>query len=824
MLMRLAWTELRREIRTAELKLVALAVILAVACISSISFFSERLINGVNQQAAELLGGDLVLNSASPLSASLENIIEKHNVTSIQQIMFPSVVRVQNHYVLVSVKVVAEGYPLRGSVVTETMTRQTTDHGTPKAGTVWLAPTALALLHAKLGDQVKLGSAELTIAAKLIKEPDRTSNWLGVAPRVFLNQADLPKTQIIQPGSRVHYQTLFKGTAKQIAELQRELKPNLAADQSLQGVKEGRPMLRDLIQRISRYVHLAALLNVLLAGIAIAITVQRYTERHYDTSALLRCMGLSRWQVLGVTTWQWFIVGIVAGIIGCVVGFVLQTVLSYVFAHLINVELSVGNFKPMLISMTITLSLLLGFTMPRLLQLGRVPPLRILQRQLLPMPSSALALYGAGLGVLFLLCWQLTGDLHQSVMVLYALGLFVIVIFALTWAVIQMVYRLRHNMPLKISMGLTQLYQHRLKNNVQVICFGSVFTVLLVLTLVRNDLMSTWKNQLDPTAPNYFLMNIQPQQGTAVKTFLKEAQLPHSRIYPMIRGRLVERNGQPIRETLTVKQGQVRALHRELNLTYAEMLPNGNHLVKGKWWDDKDEAMISVEEGLAERLGLALGDRLGFQIGPDRVTATIKNFRHLRWDSMQPNFYVVFQPKSLETHTATLLLSFYLPAGKEAILAKLLQQFPNVSLLDIAAILDQMRVVINKMTWGILYILMFSLAVGILVFIATLRSSLDERIRESALLKALGAPHHLIRGILMTEWFCLGTLAGLFAAIGATIMAAIFSARVIGIDYHTDWRFFVISPAVGWLLLSLLAKFNTRLLYTTPPSRVLNSS
>ena len=798
MKLKLALTLLKRQRYNKALQLLMTALILAVTCISSISFFSERLLHAVNDQAAELLGADLVVNSAVPIPTAFIESAHRLECQTTQTLLFPSVLQRQQQFVLASIKAVNKGYPLRGelsiAIRDEILPRQ----APPDPGTIWVAPSVLALLHAKVGDSVQLGAKNFKIVATLVREPDRTSHWFSVAPRVFMNSTDLAATQIIQPASRVRYQLMIKGSKEAITQLHEVLAPQLTLRQSLSRVSEGRPILRDVIKRVSHYVHLAALLNVLLAGIAIAMTVQHYTVEHYDTTALLRSLGLSRWTVLQIFAWQWVSLGGIATVIGCSLGWGLQLVLDACFASLINVQLPALSLKPIWIAIALTYALLLGFASPRLLQLGRVAPMRVLQRQLLPLPTSALGIYGMALAVLLAMCWWLTNNLNQSVMVLYSLVLFGLVVGSVTWLCLKSLVWLSPRKILSVRLGLQRLHRHSLSNVTHVICFAAVFAVLLVLTLIRHDLMHAWQAQLDPTAPNYFLINIQQDQRQAIEDFFTEQKLERSAIYAMIRGRLVERNEQPIAETLTPQQQQVRALHRELNLTWAQSLPAGNRITQGHWWDAQDSTpQISVEQGLAQRLGLALGDRLGFDLGGELIHATVTNFRDLRWDSMQPNFYVIFQPQQLQNQPATLLLSFYLPPGRETVLAQLLQRFPNISLIDMAMILQQVRDILNKITLALLYILMFSLSVGVLVLLAASLTTRAERQQENRLLQKLGAHQGLIRSIARVEWSCLNFLSTLLAVMGASLMAALAADRLLGIPFHFNLWIWLLPPILA---------------------------
>ncbi|MHB0775684.1 ABC transporter permease [Halomonas sp. WWR20] len=818
---------LRRDMRAADVRALFLALALAVAASTMIGFFLDRIDRALTRQAGQLLGGDLVLEQGSPFDVSLRHEFESAGLMTSTQVDLVSMLSHEQAFQPVSVKVVDDAYPLYGQVrITRDQGEEVVAHG-PPPGTLWAAPRLAGLLDVAVGDQVRIGSATLTLDAFIQREPDQQAGFASFNPRVMMNRSDLEATELIRPGSRVEYELLARGAPSALAAVENRLQALEAQGVRIQDVREDRPRLGSALARAEKYLSLAGLAAVLLAGVAVAMATRRYVDRHLDTAALLRCFGGTQRQLAQLFSLQLLWLAMAASLIGALLGLVGQAGLLTLLTRFLPLELPPPGPLPLLMGVLTALAVLVGFAGPTLLRLQRVSALKVLRRELDPLPASAWAVVAAASLVFAALLWLYSGDLALSAGLL-AGGL---VALSLLWllgrGLLAGVLRLAQALPgngaagagrgQALRLGARQLARRRQASLGQLLAFAVTFAAMAMIALVRGDLLTTWQAQLPENTPNYFAINIQPAEREPFNALLEGRTDEPSVLYPMVRGRISAINGEPPRDAVPEEQRDANALRRELNLTWRDSLPEGNRLVAGAWFDTLPEAdaetaaaPISMELGLAERLGLSLGDQLAFTIGSQEVTGEITSLRSLDWESFKPNFFVIFPPGVLERFGHSYITAFHLEEDRQALVSELVQQFPGISLLNVDAILEQVRDLLAQVTRAVEFVLGFVLLAGISVLYAAMTASRPMRAHESALLRAFGAGNRLISHIQAAEFGLLGLVSGLMGALLAEAAAAGVYLGWLGMAPRWHWGMWLIMPLGGALIIGVIGHLLSR--------------
>lgn len=818
----LALKLLIREGRAGELRILLAALIIAVASLTAINVYIEKVNKGLSSQAAELLGGNLILTSTTLLPKQWQQYAQQLQLKTSIQTLFQTVALAGDRLQLIDVKAVDSNYPLYGTVKIIPAFKQIK---IPAENTIWVDANILKLLNVKLNDKVTIGIAKFAITSAIDYEPDAQGNWFTIAPRVLMNRADLAKTKIIQPGSRVTYRLALKGDTSAINQFASWITPQLNANQKLSTAESVRPELNTNIQKINQYLNLAIIICVLLTGIAIAVCSRYYIQRHFNTSALLRCFGLPQHQILYIYLTQLLILSLLASAIGCLLGYLLQFILINLMSTWIKFNLSSIGVKPFAFSMIAGVIILLGFAIPQFLVLKNVSPLQLLRQEILPKsPSSVFSLGIAIVAITILLRW-ITQDTYLTLLLLCGFAFVIAALYACAYGLIKGVRLLSDHTLMPWRHGLANLARRAQSNTVQLIAFGLVIMVMLLIMLIRNDLINTWRAQLPANAPNYFAINIQPEEVPSVNRLLKQFGINDSVIYPMVRGRLIALNKIPIKQAVPAEASNNNALNRELNLTWTMQLPIDNHIVTGSWWQqtDKGSFLVSMEAKLAQDLGIKLKDELTFQIGEQIVNAKVHSLRTVNWDSLHPNFFMIFPVGILDNLPATYITSFYVAPNRHDLLIKIVQQFPNLTIIDIAALVQQIRNIMDRLIIVVQYLLIFILLGGISVLYAALKSNANERLYESALLRTLGASRKYINTALTIEFVTLGLLAGFLGALGAVVMAAVLAVKI----FHLNWQFagwpFLIGPLTGGILVGGLGLLGTRRVLQIAPLNILRN-
>ncbi|UGQ45258.1 ABC transporter permease [Massilia endophytica] len=779
-----------RDWRAGQLRFLLVALIVAVAALSAAGFFIDRLRSGLNRDAHQLLGADLVVNADQPVAQAWREEARRRGLLIAETAIFPSMAQAgagdAAQSVLASLKAVSDGYPLRGALKITTDPSQAIDSvGTPARaipapGTVWLDANLLGALNVKVGGELRLGEKVFRVAQLIATEPDRGTGFLNFAPRVMLPLSDLPATKLVQDGSRVSYRLLLAapapsdaGALRAYGEWLREtIKRGNIKGVRIDSLEDGRPEMRATLERADRFLSLVGLLSAMLAAVAVAMAARRFMMRHLDACAMLRCLGLTQNQVTAIYLIEFLLVGLAGSLLGVLAGFGSHYVLLEMLGRLVSADLPPPTVLPALQGLATGMLLLAGFALPPVLQLRNVPHNRVIRREQGAPQPAALATYGLGLASFTaLLLWQ-AGDLQLALYTalgfLGAFGLFALA----GWLGLASLKSLRGVFNHQgWRFAVTSLQRRPGATVVQVVSLALGLMALLLLTVVRGDLMTAWRSATPPDAPNHFIINIQPDQKEAIAGRLRKAGVAEIPLYPMIRGRLVAVNGKAVTAD-TYTDDRARGLAaREFNLSTMTEPPAQNRIVQGRWYSDAPgSAEASVEEGLARTLRLKLGDTMRFDIAGSPVEAKITSLRKLEWGSMRVNFFVIINPAAMADTPQTWITSFHLPKQSAGTGNALSRDFPNLTVVDVGSVLRQIQAVLDQVIQAVEFLFAFTLASGVLVLYAALMGSQDERTREAGLLRALGATRRQLSQAQLIEFLLVGSLAGGLAASGAAAM------------------------------------------------------
>ncbi|NNT92795.1 ABC transporter permease [Stutzerimonas nitrititolerans] len=826
-LVALALRQLLRDGRAGELHVLFFALLIAVAASTSIGYFGARLNDAMLLRATEFLGADLVLNGSEPATPAQIEAGNRLQLDHAQVVEFSSVIATDDNLQLSSVKAASDSYPLRGQLRSAAAPYQAEEPGPgPQPGEAWAEARLFAALNLNIGDIIEVGSEPLRLTRVLTYEPDRVGDFYSLTPRVLMHLDDLAATGVVQPGSRVRYRELWRGPAADLERYRQAVEADLQPHQRLETAKDGNRQIGGALGRAEQYLNLASLAAVLLAGVAVALSASRFAARRFDASALLRCLGLSRREALGLYALQLGLLGLIASLAGALLGWAAQHGLFFLLRNLVVSEVPPATFWPALSGIATGLVALAGFALPPLAALGRVPPLRVLRRDMLPIPPSSWLVYGAALLALGLIMWRLSLDLKLTLALIGGGLLATLLLGGLLLAALKGLRRLLAGASLPWRLGLGQLLRHPLAAAGQSLAFGLILLAMALIALLRGELLDTWQEQLPADAPNHFVLNVLPADRDAFNERVQALSTSSVPLYPVVPGRLVAINGEPVRQLVSKESQGERAVRRDLSLTWAEELPADNHLTAGSWWQQGSAAElpgVSVEAELAESLQLQLGDRLSFTVGGLTRDVTVTSLREVNWDSFQPNFYMIFEPGTLQDMPTTYMTSFHLPPGRDRELVQLARDFPSATLLQVEALLGQLRSILAQVSLAVEYVLLFVLAAGLAVLFAGLQATLDERIRQGALLRALGADRALLLKARRTEFGLLGATSGLLAALGCELVSALLYQFVFNLRWQPH-PWLLLLPLVGALLVGGAGVLGTRRALNASPLNVLRES
>ncbi|HTY48063.1 MAG TPA: FtsX-like permease family protein [Steroidobacteraceae bacterium] len=817
----LALRLLAREWRSGELGVLLLALATAVAALTGVGFLVGRVQGAMQQQATQVLAADIRLSAPEPLAQAYFEEAARRGLRTARIESMLSVVFRGDASQLANIEAVSAGYPLRGTltVAGEPFAAGTPTQAIPAPGEAWPSSKLLAAVGGAVGDTLAIGAASLRVTRVLISRPDQGSNLSDLAPALILNARDVPATQLVQPGSRVSYSALFAGPHAAIEDFKAWLHAHKRPAERLRDLADASPQLHNAVDRAGRFLMLASLVSVLLCCIAVAMSARQYVRRHLDGVALMKTLGATRAFALGVSLTQLLAVALVAALLGSAVGYLAQAWVLYVVRDLLATELPPATLAPLGMGFLACLAVLAGFAAPPLLQLARVPPLRVLRRDVGPPPPLVLAAFGPALAAIVALVYWAVGDGRLTLQFLAGLAGFLALLAAAGWLLVWLCGRLRGRVGVAWRYGLANLARRRADSIVLIMTFGAGLMVLLLLGLVRTDLEQDWRRSLPADAPNYFFVNIPPDERADFTAALAGAGAHLTRMLPMLRGRLTAINGRQVEDMhFRDAQGE-RFSSREQNVTWAAELGDDNRIVAGRWWDARAHGrrLVSLSTEFQQSLGLRVGDEVGFDIGGESFAATVASIRKVKWDSFRPNFFVVFAPGVLDGAAGTYLTSAYFHPADGHVLARLAHRFPSVSIFDLDDLLAQVRSVVDKAMLAVQSVFAFTLFAGITVLLAAVQASREERRFESAMLRTLGATGATVRRGVLAEFVALGLAAGLLAAAGATLAGAFVATRVLQLPYGADARVFLLGILGGAVLVGASGWLATRSVIARPP-------
>ncbi|MGR9071491.1 MAG: ABC transporter permease [Gammaproteobacteria bacterium] len=820
--MRLALRLLYRDGRSGELTILILALIIAVTGSTAISLFADRLSRTMTKQAAEFLAADLVITSPSVLPSFWKDKADELNLQKSWTAEFSSVLIENDEMLLAGVKAAEKSYPLRGYLKTavDDGNADRIEHSGPGIGEAWVERRVLSALKLELGDELQVGEKRLRIARIVTYEPDKRGDLYSLSPRVMISAGDLYATEVLQPGSHVHYFFHFAGDAEALKAFSRWAKPRLNPSQRLMDIHEDRPEIGTALKRAERYLGLSSIVVVLISGVAIAMATRRYTERHFNATAILRCLGCRQSEILALYCYQFTALGTAASLVGCLSGWFAQEWLFHLLKNLLPQAVSNPGPMAVLFGFATGMATLFGFAFPPLLRLRGVSPLRVFRRELEPLPSSAWMVYGLAMSVIAALVWRYTGD-PQMTFSIVGVGLAAVAVLgALVYFLLAACRGLLPGLNLTWRFGLQGLIKQPEASISQILAFAITAVAMLLSFSVRTDLLEDWQAQLPENAPNHFVLNIFPEQLEEFRKDLSGQGIEGNRYYPIVRGRLVKINGEPVQRIVSKDSTGEQATHRDLSLTWSGVLPEENKIVRGQWTTE-EQRRVSIEQRLAESLKVDIGDRLTFTVGSRQFEAVVSSIRHVEWDTMRPNFYMIFSPGTLEGYATTYITSFFLPPDRKNYLNALVKRYPGVTVLEVDLILRQFKTILAQITRAIDYLLFFALLAGVTVLFASLYSTLDQRIRDGALLRTLGANRLLLRKSQFIEFSLLGLIAGLLSVLICETVTYFLYTHVLAMDYSPRWGLWAAIPLMGGLFVGLTGFWGVRRAVNTSPVQVL---
>jgi putative ABC transport system permease protein len=791
-----AWKQTLRDFRAGELRLLVVAVMLAVAALTAVGFFADRLNNGLTRDARQLLGGDAVISSDKPTPSVLRERAEALGLQGATSVSFPSMGRAPDERGgasrLVAVKAVSPAYPLRGQVIVASAPGAAGEAaaGGPAPGTVWVDPALLDALQLRVGDALLLGDATLAIARVIVIEPDRGAGFMSFAPRVMLAQADLASTGLIQPASRVSYRFAVAAPAGREAAVREfvafadERIKGGAAGEALRGVRveslqSGRPEMQQTLDRAQKFLNLVALLAALLAAVAVGIASRDFANRHLDDCAMLRVLGQSQRRIAGQYFLEFALVGVIASALGVAGGYAVHHVFVWLLAGLVDAALPAASAWPALFGLGVGMTLLMAFGLPPVLQLAQVPPLRVIRRDVGTLRPASLGVLLAGAAGFVALLLAVASDLKLGAIAVGGFALAVALFALLSWVAVVALRRAvpESRAPRWLVLATRQIAARPAFAVLQVSALSVGLLALVLLVLLRTDLINSWRQATPPDAPNRFVINVQPEQGEAFQRVLRDNGVQRYDWYPMIRGRLVAINGRAVSPDDFGEERAQRLVEREFNLSHSASMPAHNEVHQGRWTAEERGA-ISVEEGLAETLGARLGDTMTFDIAGVPVEARITSLRKVDWASMRVNFFVIFPVSSLPDVPTTYIASFRAPEEPGAAPGTpragfdngLSRDFPNITNVDVSASIGQVQRVLDQVIRAVEFLFGFTLAAGLVVLFAAVTATREARAREFAVMRAMGAGSRLLAQVQRAELLGVGALAGTLASIAAVVV------------------------------------------------------
>lgn len=819
----LALKLLWRDWRSGELNVLVVALLVAVTTVTGIGLFSDRIQRSILDEAGALLAADAQITGTRPIpeewkNAAIEQSIQTADIIRYQAMSFGNEGALQ----LASVKAVSENYPLKGEleVADEAFVAGTKVTEGPAPGEVWINSRLFASLKVSVGDTIGVGDADFIVSKVLVKEPDSAGGDLGFSPKVMMNMADIDQTGAVQLGSRVNYSLLLSGDVESFYDY---WKPQQGDHHRWRGVEDANESVTETLQRADSFLLLAGALGVVLGGVALSLASRRFALRQLGHVATLKTMGLTPKLITRLYSGNLAVLGVVTMLLGIFLGWFLHWVFLNVAESLLPRTLAEPGFRPILVGAITGIVCLLAFALPPIFALRDTPPSKVLRADMAGGTLKQWQTTLLGAFAVFALVYFYSRSVFITGVLLLAGVTAVIGVTVLARLLIYVARQASKSMGPTARLGIASLHRHGKQNSFQIMIFAMALMLLFLLTLLRTSLLSEWQRQLPEGTPNHFAFNIFESERAGIEKIFEDNSITSTPFYPMMRGRLVQVGDEALQDRLERLQPNGDDFRRELNNTWSTQLADDNEVVGGEWFDeaDADTLLISIEQDFAESLNINIGDELTFSFGGQLVTAPVDNIRTVQWDSLSPNFYIIFSSPVLDGRGAAYLTSFYLTPDQKPLLVEILSQYSTISVIEVDVILAQIQSIIEQVTVAIEFILSLVLIAGVIVLIASVQATLDSRLQESAILRTLGAKSRMVQGALAIEFSALGALAGILAVLGAQIALYFLQTELLNIAFSPNLWLLLIGPLLGALLIGAVGLASTRRVVKVPPLMVL---
>ncbi len=820
---------LMRSWRSGELYLLAASIFLAVMVVSVIAIFSERLERSLVQSSNSFIAADTVIQSSKPIPQVWQNQAGSLGLSHVETAEFSSMLFAGDKSQLASVKSVASGYPLRGEVEVSVIpfsvdkTTIAVAEEVPSAGEIWVESRLFPLLDLQIGSEVFVGEKALRVSKVIIKEPDRGMGFSLFGARVLMNSADLPATQVIQPGSRIRYKLLLAGPEEGLQSFLNKIGPELSEHEKIVQLEDSQARLSKNLDTGKKFLLLAGVIGLLLAGVAIGISAQQFAQRNIERVALLKSMGAGQWSIRRLYVLQMIVLAAIFSAIGLFVGSMIVNGLVYSLAKMLNMEFLPAYSTTYALCFFSGIFALLFFALPSLWYLPSVPPIKILRAEMAPPDLSQKAKLVLGSLGIFVYVLMFSRDAQLTLIILFGLLAILGTVYLVAVFLVGVGKASLHNVGREVRLAIANVIRYRQRTLLQVVVFSFAFMLLFLLLLIRTSLVKEWQLQLPEHAPNHFLVNIAPSEVEPVKALVEEYELLPEQLYPMVRARLTHVEGVPIAEKFEEIPG---SLNREVNLTWSSILADDNKILAGDWWPTWNKrtnakAGVSVEAEVAEELGIEIGDRLLFSVGGLPLDAEVASIRSLDWDSMRPNFYFVFSPNALDSYSPSFITSIYIPAEKKALVNELFKRFPTLLVIELDVVIERIKTIVSQLTQAVGLVLGLVWLGGLLVMFTLISISMDTRRHEAGVLRAFGASKALMQKSLWVEFCFIGFVSAVIAALSSEIILLVLQIYVFDFPARIHpWMWAVGIPAAT-LFIGYVGMKSCRKILTTPPSVVL---
>jgi len=816
----LAWRLFRHETKRGELTIILLAIILSVASVLSLSLFSERLKYALTEKSAEFIAADRVLGSNKPIDLAWIEKAQEIGLNTAHQTYARSMVFANENMDLVDLRAADTGYPLKGTVkvADEPFTQGIAIDRLPRSGEAWIESQLFQTLGITVGDNIEVGDKIFKVSKVLTEVPDAGFSVFGGDPKVLISKIDLAATKVEGPGSRIDYSYFFAGESGDLDDYYDWLEPQLDNEiHDWDSIEDDESGIGRAVGRAGQYFLLASLLAIVLAAVSIAVAAQRYSMRHYDPVAIMKTLGAPKKMVQQIYLLQILFITALGITIGVIFGFIIQQLVVAAIAGKVDVSIDVWHWRPLIISIFTGSVCAVLFSLYPLMKLFSVSPLRVLRRDLGANLSSRLIQFVASGGAIFLLMWAYSQNIKVSAILFISGIILVVSLLGVTYGLIWVGRKLGQGKMGAWQLAWARIHRRAMDNSVQLISFAVTIMLLLIVLVMRNDMVQQWQSQLPQGTPNYFLVNISQAQKPNLQQHFVTNQVEIDKFYPVVRGRFVAINDEKVRTAVSKEDPDEQSngrdgLGREANLTWSNTLQKGSEVIAGKWLGENNNSdtaaqrpyEVSIEEGIAQRMQLGLGDKLTFNIGSEIVELNVTSIRNVNWQSMQPNFFFVIEPRALKSFIPTYISSFNLPTERKSEITQLMQPFANVTLIDVDARINQLRNIVDQVSMAVEFILILVLAAGALVLIAQVQASMDERQQELAILRTLGAKGRLIRASVVFEFIIIGVVAGAMAAAANEFSLYMLQTQIFQMPATLHLEYWLIAPIAGALVVGIL--------------------